>query len=368
MPCRALFVDDEPSLRGIYEALGCILGDEFAISTASCAQEAKEKTSREAPDIIISDLVMPGQNGAELLLDLSQAYPECGRIVVSAFADQITLARSLTVAHRYFTKPFSPIALTEAIQDLHGMRKGADDRLAKLVGAIKSLPVAPETYFALNKALTSHTTSLDSIAELVQKDPSLCSKLLQAANSAMFGSRDRCERIADAIHVIGLETIRTLMLGVQVFELCPDRNFRAFLDRLWQHSLEVAEAAREYAQKEDCSGKDAEQAFIAGLLHDLGKVVLAASSPKGYNQIIQQFPDSSEESREAERAAFGATHAYAGAYLLKLWGIPERIVNAVAEHHSGDETGDILTAAVKAAHQKLIWEKAEKQRRLKNAR
>src|SRR6476661_7371815 len=107
MPWRALLVDDEPSIRGIYEMLGSVLGDDYIISTAADAVEAKAAMDREPADIIVSDLVMPGKSGAELLLDLSKTHPESARIAVSGFADQITMAKCLTVAHRYFTKPFS---------------------------------------------------------------------------------------------------------------------------------------------------------------------------------------------------------------------------------------------------------------------
>ncbi len=350
---RVLFVDDEPSIRGIYNMLGEFLGDQYSISTVAGGEEAQLKLADTPADVVVSDLVMPGISGAELLLDVSKRYPCSGRIAVSGFADQITMAKCLTVAHRYFAKPFHPVALTKAIEELHGTQSSATGQLRKLVGGIQSLPIPSETYLQLTKALNSQSISLDNIAALVEKDPSLCSKLLQAANSAMFGSRQRCIRIADAIQTLGLEAIRMLLLSIQVFDLCPGKRFRPFLDALWKHSLEIAQTSKRFAELQELPSSETEQAFLGGLLHDLGKVVLAASSSETYGALIDKLAPDTPAFREAEVTAFGGSHAIAGSYLLKLWGLPEQIVRVVERHHHPFEEiqQDKLLLSVQAAHQ-----------------
>jgi putative nucleotidyltransferase with HDIG domain len=353
MQRRVLFVDDEPSIRGIYQMLGDFLGADYAVSTVGGPGEAQASMAEQPAHVIVSDLVMPGISGAELLLDVSRRYPASGRIAVSGFADQITMAKCLTVAHRYFSKPFHPVALTKAIEELQATSMSAPGLFRELAGRIQTLPVPSETYLLLTKALNSHSVSLDSIAVVVEKDPSLSSKLLQAANSAMFGSRGRCCRIADAIQILGLEAIRTLLLSIQVFDLCPGKKLKPFLERLWKHSLEVSRAAKHLAHLQGLPAAEIELAFLGGLLHDIGKVVLAASSPEAYGALVERFSSQGQAFREAEVAAFGADHAKAGAYLLKLWGLPEGIIHIIEQHHSPFESikSENLLLTVKAAHE-----------------
>jgi putative nucleotidyltransferase with HDIG domain len=353
MQCRVLFVDDEPSIRSIYGMLGDFLGNDYLITTVAGPEEAKAHMTAHSADVVISDLVMPGCSGAELLMDISRKHPACARIAVSGFADQITMAKCLSVAHRYFTKPFHPVALTSTIQELHSTGGTVNEKLRQTIGAIQSLPIPSENFFLLTKALNSHVVSLDSIAVVVEKDPSLCSKLLQAANSAMFGSRQRCLRIVDAIQTLGLQAIRTLLLSVQIFELCPGKKFKPFLDKLWRHSLEISGTARHLAQVRGLSAAEIEEAFLGGLLHDLGKVVLASSAPELYEPIITGFAPDAQAFRDAELESFGANHAEAGAYLLKLWGLPEPLVEIVKQHHApcSDTQNETLLLTLKAAHE-----------------
>src|SRR3569623_507648 len=144
MHSRVLFVDDEPSIRGIYEMLGHFLGERYLIATAEGPEEARRLMAELAADVVVSDLVMPGASGAELLQEIARLYPSCARIAVSGYADQVTMAKCLTVAHRYFTKPFNPIGLTQAIEELQTGGTQAAGPMRKMLGAIHSLPVSSE--------------------------------------------------------------------------------------------------------------------------------------------------------------------------------------------------------------------------------
>jgi putative nucleotidyltransferase with HDIG domain len=285
-------------------------------------------------DVVVSDLTMPRMSGAELLTQVAQRWPASARVVVSGFADELTIAKCLMVGHRYFSKPFDPMALTRTVQKLSEARDTAvNEKVRECVGKIEALPTQSETYLALTKALSSNSVSTREIGSLIEQDPALTSKVLQTVNSAMFGPARRISSVGEAVQLIGFQVLRALVLGIQVFDFFQNAALKLSLDALWSHSLTTALNAKRIAALERLSDTQCDEAFLAGLLHDLGKVALAASSPNEYQELLATHRNHSKGLRAGELASFGATHAEVGAYLLKLWGLPETIIDAVEHHH-----------------------------------
>jgi putative nucleotidyltransferase with HDIG domain len=335
MPKRILFVDDEPSIRGIYEMLQPFLGEDYTVTTASGGEEALALFSETQFDLVVSDLTMPKMTGIQLLSEISKNNPGTARIVVSGFADEVTAAKCLMVAHRYFTKPFNPTSLSEVIVSLCDARTfAANDRIRDYVGRIDAIPTLSKTYLELTKALRSQSVPLRDISSIIEQDLALTAKVLQTVNSVRFAPSRRIQSVFDAVQMIGFEVVRALVLGIQVFEFSHKTSKTELFQTVWSHSLRTAVRAKRLAAYEDLPYESQDETFLIGLLHDIGKVVLGASCPEEYQKLWVTHRDDSAALVEAESQSFGADHAHVGAFLLRLWGLPEEIAQAVQMHHS----------------------------------
>jgi putative nucleotidyltransferase with HDIG domain len=202
-----------------------------------------------------------------------------------------------------------------------------------LVERMAILPSPPAFYFALVRALRSHDIDLDNLTTHAAKDPALTAKLLQLANSAALGLRQQVTRVQDAISYLGLETTRSLVLLAHSFSYCDKIRAAGFsLERLWQHSLRVGNLARVIAREEKASAEVIDESFLAGLLHDIGKLLLAVNMPDEYSRVIERTQEGCSP-WQAEFEIFGATHAEVGAELMAAWNLPLSIVEALALHH-----------------------------------
>ncbi|MEW6660229.1 MAG: HDOD domain-containing protein [Thermodesulfobacteriota bacterium] len=159
-------------------------------------------------------------------------------------------------------------------------------------------------------------------------------KILQLVNSAFFGYCRHISSPAQAVELLGLETVKALVLSAKIFSQM-DRSSMTVLamDRIWAHRLATGVFAKTIATAEKCERAVADDAFMAGMLHDVGKLILAVNLPKQYKEALAGPRGNGASVLEAERQAFGVTHAEVGAYLLSLWGLPFPIVEAVAFHH-----------------------------------
>jgi putative nucleotidyltransferase with HDIG domain len=342
MPKRILFVDDEPSIRGIYEMLQPFFGDEYGVTTAPGGEEALDLVEQEPFDVVVSDLTMPRMTGIELLSEVSRRFPGTARIVVSGFADEITAAKCLMIGHRYFTKPFDPTALSDVIRSLCTARNfAANEKIREYVGKIDAIPTLSRTYLELTKALRSNSLPLRDISSIIEQDLALTAKVLQMVNSVRFAPVRKVRTVFEAVQMIGFEVVRALVLSIQVFEFCQSTSKTELFQNVWNHSLRTAIRAKKLAEVESLPVEACDDAFLVGLLHDIGKVVLGASCPETYQKIWTTFQDDSTALIEAEQGTFGADHAHVGAYLLRLWGLPEAIAGPVQFHHA-PRSADIL--------------------------
>jgi putative nucleotidyltransferase with HDIG domain len=334
---RILFVDDELQLldglrRSIYP-----LRAEWQTEFACGASEALKLLALQPFDVIVSGVVMPGIDGPTLLETVTKHYPELLRIVLSAQSDFATQIRSAGVAHQYLSKPCSIEELKSAVNRTVSLRRVLQDpNLRAILSQIDALPSLPPLYLKMVKLLDSPNSSLDQIGAVIAKDMAMCAKVLQLANSAFFGRRQKISSPAAAAGLLGFDMVRSLSLAVHIFQADASTGAPGFrLEALWQHSLKVSLFAERIAQAiAPANNEFREQAQTAGLLHDVGRLVIARKLPKGYQAVRGLCASKGIEAIEAEREVFGATHAELGAYILALWGLPEAVVDAVAFHHS----------------------------------
>ncbi len=349
-----LFVDDEPSILGIYEMLQPFLGPEFSIATAPNAHDAMQIMQSQPVDVVVSDLTMPQVSGIEFLTKVAAQHPATARIVVSGFADEITAAKCVMVGHRYFNKPFSPNTLTNVLHSLcDAQTKAANNKIREYVGKLESIPTLSRTFQELNRALRSNGLPIRDISAIIERDLALTAKVLQMVNSARFSPARRINSIFEAVQMIGFDLVRALVLGVHVFQFGDKISSSNLYQTVWNHSLQTAFCAKKLATLEGLDPDHCEDAFLLGLLHDIGKVVLAASCPE-YHDLWKKHSHDSRALIAHETETFGANHANVGAYLLRLWGLSDSIADGVDTHHNIaalKESGFSALFAVHAAQQ-----------------
>jgi len=331
---RLLFVDDEPRvLDGIRRMLHS-MREEWEISFAGSGREALDAAA-EGFDVIVSDMRMPGMDGSALLNEVRKRYPQTARIALSGQTKKEDILRAVGPVHQFLSKPCDAETLTSTISQALALRDLlADDRLRALLSQMDSLPVLPSLYDELLDELESPDASVNVVEGIVSHDIGMSAKILQLVNSAFFGVRQHISSPGQAVALLGLDAVKALVLSINVFSQFEGTRTKGLsLDAVWRHSMNVAGFAKRIVRAENVGTKTADHAFIAGLLHDAGKLVFAAKLPAEYAETLSLVTRDGTTLYEAERATLGATHAELGAYLLGLWGFSDPIVEAIAFHH-----------------------------------
>lgn len=221
--------------------------------------------------------------------------------------------------------------------------------MKSLLARIKTLPTLPRLHLQITQELESSNGSLEMVSQYVRKDPVMAAKFLQVINSASFGLSYTVDDPGEAVMFLGVVRTRALVLAGGVFSQFDEMRCSDFSpEQIWQHSLQVASLAQGVVLLQTEDPKLGETAFTAGLLHDIGKLVLAGNMPEMYATAhrLQRFKQIQQA--EAELDMLGSSHAELGACLLGSWRLPLRIVEAVAWHHkpsvSADKAFSVLTA------------------------
>jgi putative nucleotidyltransferase with HDIG domain len=345
---RVLFVDDEPQvLESLRDALRP-WRRELSMAFAPDGASALERLAREPFDAVVSDMRMPGMDGATLLSHVQRLRPATVRIVLSGYAEIEPVARAATVAHRFLAKPCEVDELVRVIQrtcDINVLVE-QDELLLNATGTGR-LPSVPHLYMQLTQLMSDPDAGVADAARLVEQDPAVTAKVLQLANSAFFGRPRPVNDVDDAIAYLGMNTLKALALSADCIEAFkPAQSIEGFsIESLQDHSALVTRITRRIA-----SGGDADGAVAAALVHDVGILVLAARAPDYLTTVLARADKENRPLFEVEHEMRGFTHADVGAHLLSLWGLPETIVEAVAQHHRPATRNEPGMTAVTAVH------------------
>jgi HD-like signal output (HDOD) protein len=344
-----LFVDDEPDvLQGLQRVLMDKI-DDWDMVFVNNGKEALEILSSQRIDVIVSDMRMPGIDGASLLHQVHERHPDVVRIILTGHSALEATLRAMPVAHRFLTKPCQPGMLEEVVTrafDLQQLLNGSE--LHKIAGSVDKLPVQPHVYTQLTKALMDPKVELPKVAKIVTQDLGLCSKILHLTNSAFFGFSRKFSTAEQAVSFIGMRMIREVVLSAEVFGAFENKQLGGLsLEHEQKHAMACAGVARRIAPKEL-----SENAFLAGMLHDIGKLVLGSRAPKVMRLLIDNAPAGASIPPALETELAGMDHGTVGAYLLGLWNLSPEIVEAVAYHHRPKAAGKTfgLTSIVHIAN------------------
>jgi HD-like signal output (HDOD) protein len=330
-----LFVDDEPKvLQGLQRQLRPMRHD-WSMHFVESGDKALDLMRTTPVDVVVSDMRMPGMDGAQLLTEVSKHYPNAVRIILSGHAEREAVLRLVGPAHQYLSKPCDGEELRGAITRAFSLRDLlSNEQLKQLATRVNCLPSLPSLHAQLTEEMRKEDPSMEKIGEIISRDIGMASKVLQLVNSAFFGLPQPINSPAEAATYLGLTTVRALLLVAHVFSQFDERHANGFsLDALAGHCWRTGHKARRLAKAERQGEKTLEQCFLAGLLHDIGRLILVTGMPAEYSHVVETAREQKIPLWQAEQARFGTSHAEVGAYLLGLWRLPNPVIEAVAYHH-----------------------------------
>jgi len=347
---RILFVDDQPNVLAGMQRMLHKMKDEWEMTFCESGKEALAIMEKQSFDLIVSDMMMPEMNGAKLLTEVAKLYPGMARFILSGHSDRELILQSVGNAHQYIAKPCDSEKLKQYISSSFGLQQIlSNPKLHARIAEVKALPSPPEIYNEVVRELQSETASIDTIARLISKDVSLSAKILQIVNSAFFGLPQHVESVVQAVNYLGLNTVQGLVLTAGVHDQLREASIPgASLESIFDHSMAVGGLAKKIAVEIGLQQRDSEDALMAGLLHDIGKLVMLANFKDEMNSVIKLVREKSLQPYVAEKEILGANHGEIGAHLLSLWGLHDPILEAVMYHHNPQQTmqttKNILTA------------------------
>ena len=338
---KVLFVDDEPNVLGGLRRMLRGMRGEWEMFFAQSGVEALEVLEREACDVIVCDIRMPGMDGEQVLERVREVQPATTRIVLSGHADRITVLRTTRLAHLYLAKPCDGEAIKAAVNRTSNLRRLLDaESLRVIVSQMEFLPSAPSLHQDLLNEIDSPAADIKKMGRIISQDPGMTAKILQLANSAFFGIYRRISDAAEACVILGLDLVKAVALSYLVFAQLEGASISpSFINHAWQHSLLTGSTAWSIVRKESQDKPSASEAFTAGLLHDIGKLVLMANYPERYAHALERSRQEGTFLWQVEEEVFHGTHAAIGAYLMGLWGLPTELVEVVAFHHNPQASG-----------------------------
>lgn len=328
-----LFVDDE---KNILDGLRRVLDAErvrWDMKFALGGEAALRVCETGSIDLVVSDMQMPGMDGATLLSLIRDRHPNTARIALSGYSETGLAARAVSLAHRFLAKPCSATDLRAAIEQVCSLQDIlCAPEIRAVVGTVGELPSLSSTYSCLLQAVSDPNTSTTQLADIIGKDVAMSAKVLQLANSAFFGLGQQVTNLQSATTYLGTATIKNLALVSEAFRVfVPDARVpQAAYASMQRHSQHAAAIAAQLPI--DRAIRDV--TVVAALLHDIGTLFLASTIPDQYCAVLAHASEHDCKVFQAERELLGTSHAEIGAYLLGLWGIPSLTVEAIAHHHN----------------------------------
>jgi putative nucleotidyltransferase with HDIG domain len=354
---RILFVDDEPELLdGLQRMLRGMRREwemEFSVSGADALAVMEARPFH----VVVTDMRMPGMDGCELLNRVKELYPQAVRIVLSGHTNMDSVLKTVGLAHQYLSKPCDADLLKATINRACSPRDLLDDGdLVRVISGIERLPSLPTLYSEVMKEMASEDSSLNRVGEIIAKDSGMSAKILQLVNSAFFGLPRHVTNPVRAVHLLGLEIVKALILSVKIFSQFSRPGLPFTLESLWKHSMSVGFFAKAIAREAGLGQETVEEAFMAGLLHDVGKLILVDKFPEKWTEMAACVKSEGCNLWEAERHVLGTSHAQIGAYLLGIWGLSESIVEAVNYHHNPDKCPNAALSTLTAVYAANMFE------------
>lgn len=336
MKKRMLFVDDEKKiLKGIERALDD-MEDKWHIEFATSGKEALDILGSKEFDVVVTDIRMPGMDGDQLLSEVKKRFPRIVRIVLTGTTEKDMLPKLVNTGHQYIAKPCDFEILKSKINSIFILNDLLEsNELKEIICGMQIIPSIPEIHTQLIEELESPNASIKNIVKIISKDVGITTKMLHLVNSPYFGISRYVSSQEEAVKLLGLEMVKALTITAEIFAKYDNTSFPGFsIKKLYDHCISTAGIAKVIAEEEKQEKITITHSFIAGMLHDIGKLVLAVNFPEQYKKVIALLESEKIELWQAEKEVFRNTHAEVGAYLMSIWGMVNPVIEAIAFHHS----------------------------------
>jgi HD-like signal output (HDOD) protein/CheY-like chemotaxis protein len=337
---KVLFVDDEINvLQSIKRGF---LNAPFEVLTATGPHEALDLLAQEDVDIVVTDFRMPHMDGLKFLQHVRERYPRTARVILSGYIEKSVAVESLTrgLASTYIFKPWINEDVEEKIEHILNTRRILQSKeLLNIINGITNLPALSSIFHEFMEAVRDERSMAD-IAKIMQKEPSVATKVLQIANSAFYGMKN-CNSIDKAAVTLGLETLQDILLTISVIssmqwkrdQILPlqDIFVRSFIMNTYLPELYVMKP-----------GVLAYKSFPSvGLTYDVGKIILLQYYPERFKKVMETMAGNPNMDFYAAELSLGfgeCTHQEIGAYFLDYWNLPEVFVETALFHHRHDKS------------------------------
>jgi putative nucleotidyltransferase with HDIG domain len=352
MKKRILFADDDPAFIELYRVLFESDEADWELESANSGAEALRLMDAAPCDVLVAKWRMPGMTGLELFREVTTRHAHTARIVVSEACDHGEVAEGLEGRHLFIARPIGIDVLRTTIRRVCSIQNAAlDAKIEKLLAHDYRVPSLPSLYFAILRAMDSPNSSISDIGALIARDLGMTAQILQMVNSAYFGIARRISNPMEAVQLLGLQRVRSVALSAHVFSSFDQMRMKHFpLASVWKHCLAASRMAQEICRVEKADRAMTDDAQLACMLHDVGKVMLASGDPDRYQAAAALARERQAPLLEVEREVFGVSHADVGAYLFGKWGLPISVVEAVALHHAPESSALDCFTPLTAVH------------------
>ncbi len=315
----------------------------WELSFCSSVAEALELIREQPVDMVVSANRLSDQTGMEWFDSLKKSSPETVRFLLIEKDERSQFRGLVTSAQQMMVKPLDIDSFITRVNRAFSLRSViSNPSILKLVGSADSLPPLPRVFQLLTRKLNDPMSSLADVARILSEDIVLSSKVLKLANSALFNLQAPAKDIAHAVGLLGSRTISSLVLSqsmTHTFDCGPENE--KFAEELNRHSIECGTLAADILTSWKAPRAIIEQAVFCGIVHDLGKLVLASFAPEQWQNVLERVGEKVRPDQQIERTVLGIGHSEVAAYLLAVWGFPDDQVAAVAFHHEPSRFRDL---------------------------
>ena len=347
---HVVFVDDE---RRILEGLRRMLRPmrrHWCMDFAESGPEALGLLDDRSYDLVVSDMRMPRMDGREFLVRCRREHPQADRYVLSGHMEAEDALEAIRFAHQFLTKPCEASTIRNVLSRADDRRSRLPDAEFRIaLGAIDTVPLPCDMFVEIERLLSDPNVDPARVAVAVRTQPLFVARLLQLVNSAFVGLPRPVLNVQEAIEAIGIRTLHHLVVDVGIVRVAAPTAARHFrFDDHGRHSVLVGKVARAVVDDPN----RATEAFTAGLLHDVGRTLLAIHRPEAFDRCHEEALRTGRDTAAVEREILRFDHARVGSYLLELWGLPATVTEAVARHHDPDppaQPADPVVDAVRGA-------------------
>lgn len=313
-------------------------GFNWELLRVGSVEEVESQLQNNVIDIlIVSCPFLRPQQCMDLMKRTSSLQPSAVRVLMGTeFWTATQRAKAAELAHRLYPHDVRVNVLNDTLSYLCKVTKLLGrSSLQDYISNVGVLPTPPQVYTELTNALHSDLSDALQIAKIVEKDPAVAAQVMKQVNSAYFGFERQITNLHEAVAMLGLRSLRSISLSSQLNQqFKQDKSWHQFsFEAVNARALLVARLAQQIAKRSGLSQAQQDQAFLAGLLHDIGVLIMASHDPEQYRKLLIYSVKKHKPIYLVEKASFGFFHGEVGAALLAMWNLPPQVVEAVMLHH-----------------------------------